>query len=468
MVAVPYSKGCRTCIQRRVKCDEARPNCRRCELRGILCPGYRKSLTFLVRTPSNCGRLMGDLDQWVTLPAQPKKSNTLQYVAERDIWSNNTIDELVVPSLAEKTLAAQGIEILGSFIDATVPGLYYMHSTRVSVNWMNFARRHVESTLDPFIWSVRCLGTLHLAMKHQDPERIASSRSMYSRGLRGLHGLLQSPRSARSDMALAIAIMLAVYEMLDGITPRSWLTHAGGVATLIRLRGPNGHRSGFGRTLLISFRSFIVADALIRGEACFLAEPAWKSMLADTLAKDSTTGKGSRVGDLVELMFNEITECPGLYARACAVIKTPETDHSMCEKLMHEVVQSRGRLLQHKNQLESVFPVSLNSEILRSKPDLIGLIPLPVAQKSREFTLYGALSAVALLDQMVTLTQSKHCRLSTNVTMSTLPMWDALPSLPPNDVTMDGKETLANRLPAWPDQLALSMGMLAVKDHLYT
>ncbi|RAQ73640.1 C6 zinc finger domain protein [Aspergillus flavus] len=464
MVAVPYSKGCRTCIQRRVKCDETRPNCRRCELRGIQCPGYRKPLTFVVSTPSDSRTTAGPTYRSATRSAQSQKSNTSRSITKRGGYSHNTVDELIVPSLVEKPLAAQGVETLGFFIDATVPGLYYMYSTRLSVNWMNFARRHVESTLDPFIWSLRCLGTLHLGMKHQDQDTIASSRSMYSRGLQGLHSLLRRPRFVRSDMTLAIAVMLGIYEMMDPITPQSWLTHSSGIATLIRLRGPNVHRGGFGRTLLISFKSFIVADALIRGEACFLAEPAWQLALTDTLAAESGNGKGSQLCDLVELIFAEITKCPGLYARACAIIKNNETDHSMFERLRQEATRSKRRLQYLKDQLESVVPVSLDSEALRDKPDLIGLIPVSVAQKSRTFAGHGAQSALALLDQVIVITESDHHRLFTDSTMTTLPVWDVLPA-PANCVTMDKEETLANRLPAWPDQLALSMGMLAVKDN---
>ncbi|KAB8211080.1 hypothetical protein BDV34DRAFT_186075 [Aspergillus parasiticus] len=465
MVAVPYSKGCRTCIQRRVKCDETRPNCRRCELRGIQCPGYRKPLTFVVSTPSDSRTPAGPTYRAARPSAQFQKLNTSRSVAKRDGCSHNTVDELVAPSLVEKTLAAQGVETLGFFIDATVPGLYYMYSTRLSVNWMNFARRHVESTLDPFIWSLRCLGTLHLGMKHQDQETIASSRSMYSRGLQGLHSLLRRPRFVRSDMTLAIAVMLGIYEMMDPITPQSWLTHSSGIATLIRLRGPNAHRGGFGRTLLISFKSFIVADALIRGEACFLAEPAWQLALTDTLATESGNGKGNQLCDLVELIFIEITKCPGLYARTCAMIKNDEPDHPMFETLRQETMRCKTRLQHLKDQLESVVPVSLDSEALRAKPDLIGLIPVPVAQKSRAFASHGAQSALALLDQVIVLTKSNHRRLSTASTMPASLAWDVLPAPATTPyMTMDKEETLANRLPAWPDQLALSMGMLAVKD----
>ncbi|KAH8724800.1 hypothetical protein GQ44DRAFT_654167, partial [Phaeosphaeriaceae sp. PMI808] len=43
MVGVPgRSKGCNTCRKRRVKCDEARPNCQRCAKAGFECSGYER------------------------------------------------------------------------------------------------------------------------------------------------------------------------------------------------------------------------------------------------------------------------------------------------------------------------------------------------------------------------------------------------------------------------------------------
>ncbi|KPM45642.1 hypothetical protein AK830_g915 [Neonectria ditissima] len=36
--------GCAVCKSKRLKCDEARPSCSRCERLGILCPGYKKPL----------------------------------------------------------------------------------------------------------------------------------------------------------------------------------------------------------------------------------------------------------------------------------------------------------------------------------------------------------------------------------------------------------------------------------------
>ncbi|KAJ9661668.1 hypothetical protein H2198_001844 [Neophaeococcomyces mojaviensis] len=46
MVGVPRSKGCRICVQRRVKCDQTRPTCNNCKKGNRPCPGYAQDLKF--------------------------------------------------------------------------------------------------------------------------------------------------------------------------------------------------------------------------------------------------------------------------------------------------------------------------------------------------------------------------------------------------------------------------------------
>ena len=46
MVGVPRSKGCRICVQRRVRCDLTRPTCNNCKKGNRPCPGYDSDLKF--------------------------------------------------------------------------------------------------------------------------------------------------------------------------------------------------------------------------------------------------------------------------------------------------------------------------------------------------------------------------------------------------------------------------------------
>ncbi|KAJ5091974.1 hypothetical protein NUU61_006844 [Penicillium alfredii] len=286
-------------------------------------------------------------------------------------------------------LDLQQREVFGLFVDATFPGLYYAWSTRVDVTFMDFVRQQSDAPTDALVWGIRTLGTLHLGQQHQDSDKIACSRSMYGRGLRSLARLLQHPTTVKSDRTLGAAVLLAIYEMLDGMGHKSWLTHSNGIGTLFRYRGAEAHRDGFGRTLLISFRSFLIADALIRGEPCFLAETAWRSVIKDAVRTEGLMGKGSELGDLVEYAFEEITVCPGLVAWARAISTTKEADALQPQLLMKEIVRTRGRLADLHGQLEMLTCTSLDDKGLENRPDLTGPIPVEVITILARFSLKG-------------------------------------------------------------------------------
>lgn len=375
------------------------------------------------------------------------------------------VDELIVPSLVQRAFATQSIETLGYFIDATVPGLYYTYSDRVTTNWLDFTRQRTDPAYECLIWAVRCLGFLHIGYNNKDQDMIAHSRLMYGQSLRGLSRLLQDPRKVRSDVTCAIGVMLGVFEMLDGNTQQSWLSHSTGISTLIRLRGPDAHRSGFGRTILVSFRSYIVFDGLIRGESCFLAEPAWRQMLWETVMEEKSSGKGCRLSELAELAFIEVAECPGLYARMRNMVKHGDSDPAVRANLLSEVIRCRNRLQLLKDQLELDFPSWLSDEELKIRRDLVAWIPIPLARKVRNMAVRGARAALALLDQISVLVNSHSHQLTMDPTGSVSQAWTTIipPAIAPS-VISGREDLLPNGLPAWPDDLALSMGMLGVKD----
>ncbi|OAA64289.1 Zn(2)-C6 fungal-type DNA-binding domain protein [Niveomyces insectorum RCEF 264] len=57
MVGVPGKfKGCETCRLRRVKCDNTRPFCKKCQDTGRSCAGYERETVFIIGTPEDGGR----------------------------------------------------------------------------------------------------------------------------------------------------------------------------------------------------------------------------------------------------------------------------------------------------------------------------------------------------------------------------------------------------------------------------
>ncbi|KAF7592309.1 hypothetical protein BBP40_000365 [Aspergillus hancockii] len=388
------------------------------------------------------------------------------------------MDEIVSPSLINNAIEMQQKEIFFWFIDAKFSGLYYSWSTRVDVNWMDFVRRHFVPIPNALVWSTRCLSMFYIGWLHKDHDKIASSRSMYSRGLKCLSRAIQNPATVRSDATLAAAIMLSIYEMVDGIGSQSWITHSSGISTLLRIRGPSAHGRGFGRTMLISCRAFLVAGALIQAEPCFLAEAEWRSMLQETITEERKSGKGSWLGDLVENAFNEITACPGLLARTRSLAaRSADTNALQREVLMFEITRHHERLKDLHDQLDLVVRDLLQDAHFQDRLEVVGPIPTRIVNNLAQSSLRGTHLAIALLEQLLVLVKSDCTQWPGHIdpTPKVKHAWNAshvaATPLMPDVRTIDGKEKTdirdeLNRDHAvdWPDAMALSMGMLALNQ----
>lgn len=263
---------------------------------------------------------------------------------------------------------------------------------------MNFIRSRWSTFPQALIWAVRALTSLRMGAARGNKEIIVCARHMYGRGVNLLAALLQT-RAALADETLAAAILLGGYEVLDGSSNRSWIIHSHGIRQLFCARGPSAHTQGIGRTLLISWRPYLVADAFIHAQPCFLGGLEW--------ARASTTPEISRakdqwqetsiLGQTMDYAFNEVAKCPGYYAMT-KYFTTWDTnvDPSMFNSLVDCILKSREILIQlHGMLMETAPPASF-----------VGVIPPTYATTLVQGTRHGINSAVALLDQLMTLLKS--------------------------------------------------------------
>jgi hypothetical protein len=134
------------------------------------------------------------------------------------------------------------------------------------VNWFEVARDSTGRSGQTVDWALRSLGSLQIGRQQRDQRQLAASREMYGRALRQLSRLLSKPSSALTDETLMAACLLGVYELVMRTGQQPWLLRSRGISQLFRIRGPRAHVRGMGRTLLVSIRSFLVFEALSRGE----------------------------------------------------------------------------------------------------------------------------------------------------------------------------------------------------------
>ncbi|KAJ5922731.1 hypothetical protein N7516_010434 [Penicillium verrucosum] len=304
------------------------------------------------------------------------------------------MDEVFAPNLTHEAINIQTQESFGMWLDYHFPSYHASYTDRVEMNWMDFIRSRWSTFPQALIWAVRALTSLRMGAVRGNKEIIACARHMYGRGVNHLAALLHT-RAALADETLAAAILLGGYEMLDGSSDRSWIIHSHGISQLFCARGPSAHTHGIGRTLLLSWRPYIVADAFIHMQPCFLGGLEW-TCASFPRGKDQWK-EPSILGQTMDHAFNEVAKCPGYYAMT-EYFTTSETnvDPPMLNALVGCILKSRERLVQlHGILVETNAPGSF-----------VGVIPQRYATTLVQGTRHGINSAVALLDQLMTLLKS--------------------------------------------------------------
>ncbi|KAE8154302.1 hypothetical protein BDV25DRAFT_147904 [Aspergillus avenaceus] len=446
MVGVPRSTGCRACLQRRVKCDQARPQCLRCQKRKIPCPGYKKRFRFYHQTtiPEHCSEIA------------PYSND----VKQAQVIVRPKLDETFAPNLRTAAIDLQLRSVFSDVVAATFPALYAAFERRVALTWVDFVRHDVVARCKNVTWGVRSLNTWYLARRHQDFNMLQVSRHMYNHALRCLVQSLRNPATVKSDTTLATAMVLGVYEMLDGVGPNSWVVHSRGIGALLRLRGPNAHLSGFGRTMFTTYRTFLIAEAFTCQEPCFLEQPEWRKMSLEALKADECEDPTSRLVEITENTFMEVVLCPGYMKRTHELIagKAPESTRA---SLVAEIRRSRDILRGLQQRLAAVLEFRLNSKASAKRTAAEGLIREQFVPTISDTCLRGMDSALALLDQLLVLLAANTIHLlGTGEGLSAVNPWCTATSQTIPEPSENPDQT---RPMDWLDQLALSMGTLALK-----
>ncbi|KAL3478290.1 hypothetical protein BJX99DRAFT_256615 [Aspergillus californicus] len=449
MVGVPRSTSCRECRQRRVKCDRTRPECHRCQTRGITCPGYHKALKFYNHTTDQGD--FTDAREFDKTRNPRKYPDASSYSALAIARARPTMDEHVVPNLVGKAVDRQLRQVWGYVVMTTFPLTFRTFAPRIEPNWVDFIRHHQAAQTAPIEKGMRCLSTWYLGVMNKDKRTIESSRAIYGDGLRCLAGLLSNPRTRGSDITLATAIMLSVFEMLDTVTPHSWLVHSRGIGQLFQLRGAHMHSTGFPRTMFITIRSFFLADAFVRQEPSFLEEPEWRTASRDSTAYERRVGTGSWIGEIVEQIFSEISLGPGFLSRTTAFITTGFVEGVSRDDLISSIQHSRDTLLTLHRQL-TLKGLEVEASKGKKKASMID-----DDQIIAERCLQGLCSGLALLDQLLVLLAADRKR-QPGIPGNT---WGqvAVPS-----AIVEGPFSGDDRPLDWLDQISMSMGTLAISN----
>nr|ADO29926.1 hypothetical protein PP104 [Penicillium paxilli] len=410
MAGPTRSKGCQGCLKRRIKCDEVHPECNNCRKRGQKCPGYereRKFVFFEATGPTQ--RSSTDVT-----PRKPKlrsSSESTKIVVQRQRAKGNPAhwhvpcDTRVSPSLVTGAWELQYRESFCAMLEGDCAPILHAYSQRTDSSWIHYLRSPHEDQQNALGWALRCVGSFRLGRMHEERQQSIVSREIYVRAVRELAHSLNNPSLILDDRTLAASCVLGTYEIINDDGQASWVTHAGGVGALIRLRGPRAHMSGFARTLFLSFRPWLVFGALLLGERCFLEEDQWAEVVPEVIELEAKSGRVSPLANLVEYAYQDIVRCPGYLVQTRKIKYASHSDESERKGLIERIISSQQRLEEFQNEISACVEFNQPSPY-HYHPEFIGAMTVEAGNLMGEYTLKGINSAIALLQRLLVVLQN--------------------------------------------------------------
>ncbi|KAI5463863.1 hypothetical protein BGZ63DRAFT_403128 [Mariannaea sp. PMI_226] len=289
MVGVPgRSKGCNTCIQRKIKCDQETPLCGNCRKSNRLCTGYKRKLGYIWVGESSPSELIesGVQDATITHQGRWKRGMRPSTSALTVYHGNNPAPSLVgsLPLYLCRCLSLNPILreqfhylFLHDHLPAEIRNNVQPSNSIITPNYLVLLQGSViqspalEAILAAFF-------AAHVGRKNNDMKLVHQSRSMYVKGLALLQKAIDNPRTRLSDETLAACRTLYLYELLEcprGSGRNAYISHQRGAMELLRLRGPEASSSPLGHSIFLGLRGQAIIEGLSAHTTSFLSDPEW-------------------------------------------------------------------------------------------------------------------------------------------------------------------------------------------------
>ncbi|KAH7063780.1 hypothetical protein BKA63DRAFT_181837 [Paraphoma chrysanthemicola] len=297
------STGCFECRKRKVRCDEAKPECNICLRRGTKCPGYRPTQSFILH----------EFDQQTDRPALIKEDESRYRYANHSPTSTSSsngaqaqavvrlpdadskpVDEPLPKRVS--TIGVDRIQHLGTFITLYLPRCDGPALPPTSA--LMLALPGLPANSEVLLAAVDALSAAQLAVENRNHTLINRSRSLYGSALSHMLRAIQDPNTALKDETLLSTYLLTLYEVFVGVTHgHGFFYHVQGLLHLLRQRGPISFESRLSMQIFHAIRYNSLSIGYHMRKASMLDSPEWLAV----------TAKGAKVDPYVAL--NDICIC---------------------------------------------------------------------------------------------------------------------------------------------------------------
>ncbi|KIX92773.1 uncharacterized protein Z520_11436 [Fonsecaea multimorphosa CBS 102226] len=294
----PTSGNCHTCRRRRVKCDQSRPVCKRCQKSNLDCQGYEKVLRVhtygFVTAPDSAPLRIRTINKSTSYPAiaispkdasHPQRGSSTTSTA-RDGPSDGREDTSSRPE-RRPILICQPQRISPPREPTLLPFLDHISFTYFfdSYSWINVhsillqdtpMRQHLaEETDDLGHDSLRALAYGLFGRDHHVTSLRQSAARLYGASLQRLQTKLSSVSKAQLALLVKPVAVMGSYSV--SVDKDLRFTHHHGLAHILEHCGPENFTDPSILPLFESCRMTLISSAIVRRQGTFLEQECWRT-----------------------------------------------------------------------------------------------------------------------------------------------------------------------------------------------
>ncbi|KAL2832966.1 hypothetical protein BDW59DRAFT_94554 [Aspergillus cavernicola] len=234
MVYCGRSRGCHLCRKRKIKCDEALPECRNCRVYGRPCPGYRLESIFRNETSK--------VEQLV------KKASGLPQNTQRGRRRDSTAPSLTFHPVADSTWEERAVcYFFDQYTSSDDPGEEISYLSFLPSLYAVCRDDGSESLAASCLRLAVDATALMTLSNHVNASSLTlRARRYFGSALRGLRQALATQTQAVKDETFATMVLCALFEDITGERNGLASSHAAGFELLMKMRGEGqlGHAQG--------------------------------------------------------------------------------------------------------------------------------------------------------------------------------------------------------------------------------
>ncbi|KAK0109827.1 hypothetical protein ONS95_002498 [Cadophora gregata] len=299
------SRGCYMCRARRIKCDEGKPGCMRCQKSKRVCPGYRDAFELKLRDESKA--------------TKKKLNRRAQNHQNLAVSSDRSGDGFVEPSPSFPTSTTMGTHSRNSSMSSVV-SRGHGYTTDVAHRHHSFTAGHMTTPLSQqascyflanfvlvpeagtmrgyldfvipllkqrtppqsLVFAFSAVALAALGTRPNSKALLPTADLWYLKALKEINLALQNPKTASTDSTLASVMLMASFEQLTPSRMKvgGWSSHIDGAVAVMKSRTMEQWRTPVGKELFIAVRAHMTVHCIANSKPI---NPGvdWMGVIAD-------------------------------------------------------------------------------------------------------------------------------------------------------------------------------------------